>query len=350
MVAGFYELHPMIVFAFGFLPLVAYHIKLFPAVRDGASQTAIDSVYYFGFIITISTLSVSVIAIATKGVSNDYMNVVYQFGLGLTATGYALFARMHLMSVSERMDDVDASELVDQYVSKVGHVVGQIEISAANFEAFSNSLVERTRQNTDVSFNAASAAVATAAKLFTEEFKQMMTDARGTVVELGNGIKGLNVESEIQELKSQIRSLGGILTSLSTRLTTFEKAADAVNEGVVNVSSTFDGLSQNINGTTAGLKELPGLASELVRIKQAFADIAKQAEALQLGVGQLESGFSRLIGEVDKSVSSVSDTLEGNSRKSAESVEKLTVHLTRLVDFIISETQKKSALQNESRG
>src|SRR4051812_10893948 len=48
-------------------PLVYYHLfYLLPRAKQGLSQGAIDSVYYFGFLITVAALGVSAISVATS--------------------------------------------------------------------------------------------------------------------------------------------------------------------------------------------------------------------------------------------------------------------------------------------
>src|SRR4051812_18321375 len=90
----------------GVAPLVWYHVGyLSPRARAGLSQSAIDSVYYFGFLITIAALGVSAVSLAASGGKASMDAVAYQFGLGLFATGYAVFARMHLTSISTWLDE-----------------------------------------------------------------------------------------------------------------------------------------------------------------------------------------------------------------------------------------------------
>src|SRR5882672_633650 len=118
--AAYFNTAPLVVFGFGIAPLVAYHLRLWAGLKVGLSQASIDSVYYFGFIITIATLATTVLLIAARGgITRDITYVVNQFGLGLIATGYALFARMHLMAVAERMTASTPEQVVDEYIGKV---------------------------------------------------------------------------------------------------------------------------------------------------------------------------------------------------------------------------------------
>src|SRR4051812_11019570 len=63
------------------LPLAYYHLVwLTPAAKAGLSQAAVDSVYYFGFLITVAALGVSALTIAISGAAVSMNTVIYQFG------------------------------------------------------------------------------------------------------------------------------------------------------------------------------------------------------------------------------------------------------------------------------
>ena len=104
----------------GVLPLLGYYFAL--AKKKLLSQSEIDSVYYFGFLVTVITLVSTAIAIgiATKLPKLNW--ILLQFGLGLIATGIALFARLMLMtkSTSEvELDVVESSKLLVAAVTNV---------------------------------------------------------------------------------------------------------------------------------------------------------------------------------------------------------------------------------------
>ena len=96
-------------------PLVYYHLfYLTPRARKGLTQTAIDSVYYFGFLVTVAALGISAVTIASSGGTTDINTVVFQFGVGLFATGYAVIARMHLSSLSTMVDAASPEAILDR--------------------------------------------------------------------------------------------------------------------------------------------------------------------------------------------------------------------------------------------
>src|SRR5690349_5241898 len=82
-------------------PLVAYHVRLASLLKNGLADPngfLVDSVYYFGFLITVFALAVTAFTIAVSSDSPNLIStILQQFGAGLLATGYAVMARLHLM-------------------------------------------------------------------------------------------------------------------------------------------------------------------------------------------------------------------------------------------------------------
>jgi hypothetical protein len=77
----------------GIIPLVKYHVQLSRESKKGLSSSAVDSVYYFGFLVTVVALACTAIHISWNAGATDTSAVVLQFGVGLFATGYAVVAR-----------------------------------------------------------------------------------------------------------------------------------------------------------------------------------------------------------------------------------------------------------------
>ena len=104
----------------GVLPLLGYYYAL--ARKKLLSPSEIDSVYYFGFLVTVITLVSTAIAIGIATKLPEIKWILLQFGLGLVATGIALFARLMLMtkSTSEvELDVVESSKLLFAAVTNV---------------------------------------------------------------------------------------------------------------------------------------------------------------------------------------------------------------------------------------
>ncbi|KND57464.1 hypothetical protein BVER_05821c [Candidatus Burkholderia verschuerenii] len=141
-----------VVLAAELLPLCLYFSVLYRAGANGLSHTAIDSVYYFGFIVTILSLAGSVMRVWLFGIEKDMSGLIAQFGVGLLATGLALVFRLVLTARVESLNAKDLSEMIAEYVQRIDGIVSKVEASAASFEGLSQSLQERTRAVVESTF------------------------------------------------------------------------------------------------------------------------------------------------------------------------------------------------------
>lgn len=340
-ISAFFSAPPFWVFTLGFIPLIAYHFRLYEEAKKGASQNAIDSVYYFGFIVTIATLAASVLVIATRGVTKDIGHVVTQFGLGLVATGYALFARMHLMAVAERIDESRPDQLIDEYIHKIKRVVDQVELSALSFESLTNSLIERTSKSAQTSSDAAQEIVHAAAATFQSAMHLSTEEAKGSIKSFSNSLDGIKLGSDVEALKSQLSSAGAAFVAISKRLKSFDSSLGDLDDLFSKANGPVESFTSSLSKANNGVKGISTLNVELSRLRQTMEMTAHRTESLQEGLTNVESGFSNLAKEIEKSVANVALSLDASNKLATESVNRLTVHLTRLVDFIIAETKRK---------
>src|SRR5438876_5052062 len=61
---SYYHGHPLVAMSLGIAPLILYHALLVFYASDGLTQATIDSVYYFGFLVTVAALGASAIHVA----------------------------------------------------------------------------------------------------------------------------------------------------------------------------------------------------------------------------------------------------------------------------------------------
>lgn len=125
----------------GVLPLIVYHILL--SREPSLSSVEIDSIYYYGFLITVITLVSTAISIALETNKFDIHWILLQFGLGLIATGYALFSRLLLLTKSSNKIEVDVVEASKQLVISVTEVTEKF--NEAGFQA--TALVDLFKEN-----------------------------------------------------------------------------------------------------------------------------------------------------------------------------------------------------------
>jgi hypothetical protein len=202
-----FKLGPMAAMVAGLAPLVYYHLfYLRPQAKSGLSQTAIDSVYYFGFLVTVTALGISAIAIANSGSSDNLSTVIYQFGVGLFATGYAVVARMHLTSISTLVDEASPEAIMDRYVKRSIELVTNVEMASEQLSQFSASIMKKTAEVTETARITVEKTMVDAGKAFEAEIRSTLETARDSLTT----IRGLvNDTSFIAEREELARSMKG---------------------------------------------------------------------------------------------------------------------------------------------
>lgn len=295
------------------LPMVWYHlVVLLPRARRGAlGQAAVDSVYYFGFLITVGALSLTAVSLA-DATTQKIGPVLMKFGLGLLATGYAVFARMHLGSLSQ-LDDESTPEhvrsLADgfalQMLEKVGLIVSSFDQLAqrcqqatARMDALSDEIVGRTESAAQRVQAQALQSMQEAAAVFqrsltesmattmsgVDQLKAAMADARFVVDrrELATTLKEtvesvqLTAAALVHLREDAIRGAEGAaaLTAAQSKLAEASTGASAL----LGRFTDSDGpLVQSIHGLTAGMEALKEGSREVTTAIHQLGSMAKAA-------------------------------------------------------------------------
>jgi len=126
------------IFLSGFIPILVYHyfLKQQQFSKFGAvhlSDSEVDSIYYFGFVVTLLTLIASILTLGISGNQNiDLQTIGIQFGLGLFVTGYALVARLHLQVSNE--SNIEPEDAYANYVDRVNGLLGRVDLAYSDLD------------------------------------------------------------------------------------------------------------------------------------------------------------------------------------------------------------------------
>jgi hypothetical protein len=317
-----------VVLALELLPLVMYFAALLRFGKDGLSHTAIDSVYYFGFIVTIISLAGSVFRVWLFGIEKDISGLIAQFGVGLLATGLALVFRLVLTARVESLNAKDLSQMIDEYVQRIDHIVVKVETSAANFEGLSQSLQERTRAVVEATYEECTASLRSAANVFSASIASISEQTSQSVTRFGQVVESVAVASHVEHFESNLTQLSiglkgfaaevskyGKLTA-DEALRTTKQALDASSKWHVESLNEMSKASQQSIQTALATLENLDMSVDTSNVK---ADL----QALSRSIGS----FSKKFGELDEKLASA------HARHSAEAlepiVEKFAEHLVR---------------------
>lgn len=310
LVAGilFPPLPDLLPFAAALTPLVWYHVGfLRPHAQRGLSQAAIDSVYYYGFLITVGALGATALDLSLHGVGDDFSAVAFQFGLGLLATGYAVWARVHLVGIAKQMDEDELRDLMGLQIEKSRELLSSIELAVSSFTSFSETLVSRTvdfhsriEEQTKSSIDRASADFSKGISAITEQADLALQDLRGIVNDVTFG-------AERDELKKSVTSMVQTVTKLTSSL---DQLSGSANSSATSAQAFAAGLSAVNDGAT-------GTANQLQRLSTDEGLVAKFGSALVGSTSSLSeftsisSASATALSEIGDAANPVSGELKG---------------------------------------
>jgi len=213
--AAVVDLNPLFAMAGALAPLAYYHLGyLTPQAQKGLSHAAIDSVYYFGFLVTVSALGISAVSIANGAAGQDINLVVYQFGVGLIATGYAVLARLHLNSIA-RVDDVSPEALMDRYIKRSVELVTNVEMASEQLSAFSTAIVQKTVETAEAARHTTEQAMLESARLFQDEMRSTLAAAKESLTTIRGLVSDTSFVAERKELIASMAATVAATTGLA---------------------------------------------------------------------------------------------------------------------------------------
>lgn len=236
-------------FFIGIASLVKYHLNL--KNEKNLTPDQIDSVYFFGFLMTVITLLLASFAVGMNAKEIDLTSVLVQFGLGMTATAYGLFARLHLTDVAgpQTEDQIimanqqlahSVRDAAAQFDLAAIHVTDFVQRASARIQELETQLhrtSQRYEQDLQNARNAFNSQLANASRVFAQELTENRTTLLREVTE--------TIQSSIQAFGVTVHELMGEFQRLRTEVesVSFQAFADQLMEVQSNISSVLNSLS-----------------------------------------------------------------------------------------------------------
>lgn len=295
------DLHAVIIFFGGFSPLVWYYINLQAIQAKGRmgdglnthlSDIEIDSIYYLGFLITLTTLIISVGSVVlTKQV--EPFAIISQFSLGLIATGFALWGRLDLQQRNERLIDPDLA--VDEYRNKMEHVVHDIEGAYSALQI----TFKRASDNFERS--------AVQLENFSNSFSRINEEMSGAATALNSGLESVHEKAEnIDQALNSLLTLSKNLKQVDDVIGEFSKSLRTLNKsGINDIVESVEKASNNLGKTTAAFDK--ELASATKGISSRSAEFSQD---LERSTQQLSSALTNLSSAMVVVANKVTDTIK----------------------------------------
>ena len=298
-------------FVVGLPPIFVYYMIVSSQIKkhDTAGiESSIDSVYYLGFLITLTTLLASVISYAFVGfggAKNAAATVIFiamGFGLSLTATAFALWARVDLVQQLDASraqrdpedvinDDFFKLEEASRRLSTVlGEASSRFEdsLAATNTAVTTQVLgiIEDARSRLNEFVQAASTEVSSSQKVMTEA--------------AASGMETIAANNAALHAK-----MSGVIDDARTSLTEFVKAASlnpssaALSKAVAGVTASLEKASADLSALFASLEMLQGRASGTVGDLEKLSDSVRRVSESAAAMNDALGGISTRTNAVD---------------------------------------------------
>ena len=313
----FFPIPSLVSFSGALAPLIWYHLfYLRPKAGEGLGPAAIDSVYYYGFLVTVGALGATTLDLSINGFGGDFAVVAFQFGLGLLATGYAVWARVHLTASAKLLDQEELAEIMNKYIEESRQLVTNVSMASAEFASFAQTLIEksssfaaRMESQTKSSIEEATKAFGLAVGAMAEEAKLALADLRGAVTDVTFG-------GERDELRKSVTSMIKTVASLSSGLEQLQTSTRAGAGSVGEFAGSLGAVNQHASAAAANLE----------RLGKADGTVAKFDEALAAGIAKTRE-LAMCADVASASITGMSDK-SSSTFTALQSVEKRSVEIS----------------------
>lgn len=259
----------------GAVPLALYHFML--ARENVLSPGEVDSIYYFGFLVTVITLVTTAISIALDTSKKPDMQwILLQFGLGLVATGYALFARLLLMSKASSEVEVDVVEASQKLVASVTEVSNKFNLAgheAAEFVSIFRATVNEIITTGQTKFEESlKNSLNTYTKTIEESSQKALLHCDETITVATDNF-GVAI-SKVMEEMGRIQTEAGAIS--------FAAAAERMKSFSEQIEQSLQTITDKTQeASTASATGISELASTTRKVQKLAIDIAAKLEKLE---------------------------------------------------------------------
>lgn len=316
-------------------PLVYYHLLyLTPRAHKGLTQTAIDSVYYFGFLVTVAALGISAVTIASSGGMTDINTVVFQFGVGLFATGYAVIARMHLSSVSTMVNAASPEAILDRYIKRSMEMVDNVEAAVNHTSEFSKTVISRTTEISDNAKATVEKAMLDMARIFENEMRSTLALTRDGITEIRGLVADTSFVTEREELARSIKATIEASTKVNLALEDYALKSRLGAQATEQNTIVAGHLEKALAALRADINILTGNDGSL---QKAASSIADAGQLIAIGTSKVGEAVQELA-SISGAVADTGPTfqkMKTNAKKAQEQLDTLT-NVTERLDASLS--------------
>lgn len=275
-----------------------------------------DNVYYLGFLFTLTSLAMTLYALAMAGVSEDLVrDVVAGFGIALSSTIVGVFLRVFMTQF--RVDLVARDQANRAALSKaVREFRAELSDSTTQMKRFSIELAQKTRETNDRILKETESSA-----------DEILKGARASAETYASTLLAAVSEAS-GELRDRIRA--DLRESFATFKTEAEAATATLSEatrGFADSAATHGrAFTETQEATVAqsaqalsAMRKLHNALEEIAKAAPAHAD--KLAAALSMSAAQIDAAAKGMASEAATATSAANATLSEASRAIAASAD-----------------------------
>jgi methyl-accepting chemotaxis protein len=311
------------------VPMAVYHLYLSRRASRGLSAAAIDSIYYFGFLVTVAALGISALSIAMGGAAESLSTVIYQFGVGLLATGYAVIARMHLTAQATLVDAASPEAILDRYVKRSLELVDNVEMASVRLASFSETMMAKTADVSEASRTAAERAMLEVARTFENEMKSTLSLARDGISEIRAMVSDTSFNAEREQLAKSVRASIDAVTGLNQALEHLAASSKQRAQATDRSSATADRLDESLVKLVGHIEQMAGEDGALVRAGRNVAQASSSVEEAVVVMSGTVEAVNNLGRQVEEAAPAFK-TMAKLSKKAHEQLETIGASTERL--------------------
>jgi cytochrome c556 len=354
-------LRGLMLLAFGAVPIVLYYINVRRHLKSdltSVTESAIDSVYYLGFLVTLTTLLSTVISYgifdlgAAKNATTSVVFIAVSFGLSLVATALALSFRIDLiqqrdaLSTAPNPDDVlhtRVLELDDAY-RQLSTVMNDASsrfsqgLDGAN-ATLTQHVAAAERTLSEISATFATAMSANNASLV-DQMSSVIDEARTNLREF---VKAASLETSSSGLSSAAAQMTSSLVNSGKKLTDLLKRLEALDGRAEEAMRNVDSLGASVQQASTSALEMSqalGRASngtatlDVEPVRAVLQQLAQTVRRLESAATSAESSYVNAMEHAAGSISSKADDMTSATERLSGAFVSLSDELARSAGVI----------------
>ena len=247
-------------------PLFAYHwLVLATRPRGSLSQSEIDSVYYFGFLVTIASLAAGVFFFQRADAPDaaDVGSLLRQFAVGIAATAYAVFARMHLASRNVETVLDDAQGLLNAQVLQVQDILHQMTSASVAAQTLTSSIEAARDQLVSHSTKEISFALSEVSRQFSIHLSASLNNLNVISEQVRSSLAAINELTVEQGIPRALREIASASKSLSENTSAAASASLEAATAISMLGREFAGMQGVVAAGRASLADVEVIGSTL---------------------------------------------------------------------------------------